>query len=85
MWHLHSHLKPGSFRPIYADTDSMCIALSNSRFENMDDLEDLQRGMFEPIVREEMMDSWQKSFKEWFVTTKDPRDEKKPGKMKSII
>lgn len=83
MWHLYGHLKPGSFKPVYADTDSMCLALSQSRFGDTDDLEDLHRGLFEPIVKYEMKESWERSFKQWFVTTRDPRDEKKPGKMKS--
>ena len=82
MWYLYDHLQPGSFKPIYADTDSMCLALSRSRFGNTDDLEDLHRGLYEPIVKEEMRDSWNKSFKEWFVTTRDARDEKRPGKWK---
>ena len=83
MWYLYDHLQPGSFKPIYADTDSMCLALSRSRFENTDDLENLHRGLYEPIVKEEMRESWNKSFKDWFVTTRDARDEKKPGKWKS--
>ena len=60
----------------------MCLALSRSEFRNTDDLEDLHRGLYEPIVKEEMRESWNKSFKEWFVTTRDARDEKKPGKWK---
>ena len=35
---MYDHLKPGSFKAIYADTDSMCLALSRSRFGNTDDL-----------------------------------------------
>ena len=85
MWYLYDHLQPGSFKPIYADTDSMCLALSRSRFGNTDDLEDLHRGLYEPIVKEEMRESWNKSFKDWFVTTRDARDEKKPGKWKSKL
>ena len=27
---LYRHLKPGSFRPAYADTDSMCLGLSRT-------------------------------------------------------
>ena len=27
---LYLHLKPGSFRPGYADTDSMCLGLSKT-------------------------------------------------------
>ena len=82
MWHLYRHLKPGSFKTVYADTDSMCLALSRSRFGNTDDLEDLHRGLFDPIVKDDMKESWESSFKDWFVTTRDARDEKKPGKMK---
>ena len=86
MWYLYEHLKPGSFRAIYADTDSMCLALSRSRFDKTDDLEGLTRGLFEPILKDEMRLSWEETFKnKWFVTTRDPRDEKKPGKLKSMI
>ena len=83
MWGLYDHLQPGSFKAIYADTDSMCLALSRSRFGDTDDLEDLHRGLYDPIVKEEMRESWEKWFKEWFVTTRDARDEKRPGKWKS--
>lgn len=27
---LYTHLEPGSFRPTYADTDSMCLGLSKT-------------------------------------------------------
>ena len=83
MWGLYDHLEAGSFKAIYADTDSMCLALSRSRFGDTDDLEDLHRGLYDPIVKEDMRESWEKWFKEWFVTTRDARDEKKPGKWKS--
>ena len=82
MYWLYKHLKPGSFRTVYADTDSMALSLSQTKFNGTDDLEQFYRGIFDGIVKEEMRDSWEASWKDWIVTTRTPEDEKCPGKMK---
>ena len=82
MMFLYKHWKPGSFRPVYCDTDSMAIALSNSTFTESEDPEEFYRGLFDSLVKEEMKDSWEANWKKWFVTTKQPEIEKKPGLMK---
>ena len=83
MYWLYEHLQPGSFRTCYADTDSMCLALTKTEHSNMDGKEEkFYRGLFDPIVRPEKRESWEQSWKKWFVTTKDIRDIRKPGKLK---
>ena len=84
MYYLRDHLLPGSFRPSYADTDSMCLGLSRSKPipENASP-EEFYRCLFDPLVRPEMRDSWESSWKSWFVTTNDVEDQRKPGKLKS--
>ena len=82
MYWLYKHLKPGSFRAVYTDTDSIALALSKTTNNGLDDLEGFYRGVFDNIVRDEMRESWEASWKSWIVTTREPEDEKCPGKMK---
>ena len=82
MYWLYRHLKPGSFRTVYADTDSICLALSQTTNNGMDNLEKFYRGLFDNIVKEDMRESWEASWRSWIVTTREPEDEKCPGKMK---
>ena len=84
MWFLFDHLAEGSFRPAYADTDSMCLALSKSQPSSPDDdLETSLRKLFDPIVKTDMKQSWETKWKSWFVTSDDVEDQRCPGKMKS--
>ena len=84
MWFLFDHLEEGSFRPAYADTDSMCLALSKSQPSSPDDdLETSLRKLFDPIVKTNMKQSWETKWKSWFVTSDDVEDQRCPGKMKS--
>ena len=84
MMFLYQHLKEGSFRPGYADTDSMCLGLSGSHQipENADP-EQYYRAIFDPIVKDEMRESWERQWKSWFVTTNEVSDQRMPGKLKS--
>ena len=81
---LYDHLKKGSFRTAYADTDSMCLGLTRSKPLNANmSREEEYRAIFDPIVKPEMRDSWEKTWKSWFVTTSEVEDERFPGKLKS--
>ena len=83
MWFMYDHLVPGSFRACYADTDSMCLALSRSiPLDESDSIETSLRKLFDPIVRPEMKQSWEAKWKSWFVTTNDVEDQREPGKLK---
>ena len=86
MFYLRDHLLPGSFRPSYADTDSMCLGLSRTRPipENATP-EEFYRCLFDPLVRPEKRESWESTWKDWFVTTNEVEDQRKPGKLKSKI
>ena len=86
MFYLRDHLLPGSFRPSYADTDSMCLGLSRSRPipENATPKE-FYRCLFDPLVRPEKRESWESTWGDWFVTTNEVEDQRKPGKLKSKI
>ena len=83
MMFLFDHLKEGSFRTAYADTDSMCLGLTKTRplRPNMT-REEEYRAIFDPIVKDEMRESWEKTWKDWFVTTTEVEDERFPGKLK---
>lgn len=83
---LYDHLKKGSFRTAYADTDSMCLGLTQSKplHANMS-REEEYRAIFDPIVKPNMRDSWEENWKTWFVTTSEVEDERFPGKLKSKI
>ena len=83
MWFLFDHLEPGSFRPCYADTDSMAIATTKTaRFDDSMSKEEKYRCVFDPIIRPEMRFSWEQNWKKWFVTTNTVEDGLTPGKLK---
>ena len=82
MFHLFKHLEPGSFRSVYADTDSMCLALTRSRVPFNDTEEEKYRSLFDPIIRSEMRHSWESTWKDWICTTQEVEDIRKPGKLK---
>ena len=83
MFYLYDNLQPGSFRACYADTDSMCHALTRSiKVEENDDLETRLRKIFDPIVRPDRRNVWEQTWRDWFVTTTDVEDQRKPGKLK---
>ena len=82
MFYLFNHLEPGSFRSVYADTDSMCLALTKSRPVENDTEEEKYRALFDPIVRPDMRDSWESTWKDWICTTTEVEDIRTPGKFK---
>ena len=86
MWYIHDHLEKGSFKTCYADTDSMAIA-TTSTAEIRDDMttEEKYRAVFDPIIRPEMRESWEATWKSWFVTTDTIEDGLYPGKLKSKL
>ena len=81
---LYDHLMPGSFRPAYADTDSMVLGLSRTKPISEDaTLEEYYRSLFDPLVKPEMRESWEAKWKDWICTTTAVEDQRKPGKFKS--
>ena len=84
MYWLEQHLEDGSFKTCYADTDSMALALTKSGPES-DDPEQSLRSLFDPIVKPSMRESWEASWKTWFVTTDEIWDIRKPGKLKGKL
>ena len=83
MFFLYHHLQCGSFKSVYADTDSMCLALTKTRAVTNDSEEEKYRALFDPIIRPEMRESWEKTWKQWFCTTNETIDIRKPGKWKT--
>ena len=82
MMFLYEHLESGSFRNIYCDTDSMCLALSKSNPDYENNMESYIRSIFDLIVKPEMKSSWEENLQTWFVTSSDVRNQKQPGLMK---
>ena len=82
MYHLFYHMEPGSFRCVYADTDSICLALTKTRDVQNDSEEEKYRALLDPIVRPEMRESWEATWKDWICTTTEVEDIRKPGKLK---
>ena len=83
MFFLFDHLVPGTFVNCYADTDSMALATTRTRqmTDGMTPEEEL-RAVFDPIVKPEMRESWERNWKKWFVTEATVEDERFPGKLK---
>ena len=83
MFFIFHHLEPGSFRSVYADTDSICLALTKTLPEQPDCSEEQKyRNLFDPIVRPDMKESWEAQWKNWICTTTEAEDIRKPGKLK---
>ena len=82
MFYLFQHLEPGSFRCVYADTDSMCLATTKTRVVANDTEVEKYRAIFEPIVRPEMRQSWESTWTKWICTTTEVEDIRTPGKLK---
>ena len=86
MYFLLDHLRDGSFRQSYCDTDSMCLGLSRSDDYAADcEPETYYRAIFDNLVKPEMRESWEANWKSWFVTTNDVVDQRTPGKLKSKL
>ena len=86
MTFLYDHLQKGSFRTAYADTDSMCLGLTRTQSLRVGmTREEEYRAIFDPIVKPEMRDSWENTWKDWFVTTNQVEDERLPGKLKRMF
>ena len=84
MYWLEDHLEDGSFKTCYADTDSMALALTKSGPET-DDPEASLRSLFDPIVKPSKRESWEATWKSWFVSTNEIWDIRKPGKLKGEL
>ena len=84
MFFLKDHLVPGTFTTCYADTDSMAIATCRTDMQMLvgQTAEEKLRAVFDPIVRPEMRNQWEATWKSWFVTEDTIEDEKYPGKLK---
>ena len=61
----------------------MALALTNTiPITSEMSIEEEYRAVFDPCIRPEMKISWEKIWKKWIVTTKDPVDIRTPGKLK---
>ena len=65
---LYNHLKFGSYRLLYMDTDSFTFSLSDSILN---------------LIRPDAKQSFEKLKSEWFLTNNSAREKRFPGKMKS--
>ena len=81
MYFLEMHLMDGSFKTCYADTDSMALALTKTD-DRKNSLKDRLKGMFDPIVKPSMKSSWDSKWENWFVSTEETWDIRRPGKLK---
>lgn len=64
----------------------MCLALTKTDLpaSYSTNKEEQLRALFDPLVRPEMKESWEKTWKDWFVTTSCVEDLRKPGKLKGL-
>ena len=80
---IKTHLKEKSYRNAYSDTDSICFATTKTMDCPVNaDIETQYRTIFDPIVKPEMRQSWEATWKSWFVTTNQVEDQRFPGKLK---
>lgn len=81
MYFLEQHLADGSFKTVYGDTDSIALALTKTE-NHCGTLRQKLKGMFDPIVKPEMKLSWEREWENWFVSTNQTWDIRRPGKLK---
>ena len=82
---LFDHVRPGMLKICYCDTDSITLATTNCLEPglNCDDLPRLYRSIFEPILKDNMRESWSCKMKTWFVLDEQNLDDCLcPGKLK---
>ena len=58
----------------------MAFVFSNSK-PVTGTLEEVLNSVFQPIIKPEMIESWNKNWKKWFVTTNEVEDKRFPGKV----
>ena len=58
----------------------MAFAFSNST-PVKGTLEEELNSVFQPIIKPEMKESWNRNWKKWFVTTNEVEDKRFPGKV----
>lgn len=65
----------------------MCLALTKTDLPGSysTNKETQLRALFDPLVRPEMKESWEKTWKQWFVTTSSVEDLREPGKLKGKV
>ena len=99
IYFLHDHLKIGSFRLIYCDTDSIgkilflilllikyvAICLSKTEVPEDNTRRARIKSMFKPILKEDKVESFFNEWSQWFVLTDLVEDLRKPGLLKSMI
>ena len=86
MHYLFDHLKRGSFRLAYCDTDSICIGLSRTLpIKENATVEEDHRAVFDPLVRPEMRESWERTWRDRFVLSKKVEDCRRPGLLKRML
>ena len=79
---LRDHLRPGSYKLAYADTDSIAIGTTGSFHYEGDDRKEKIRRMFEPMLKIDMKASFFENWHEWFVLSDRVEDLRKPGLLK---
>ena len=82
MFFLHDHLVEGSYRSLYADTDSISLATTRTADVSMTTPEQEVEAIFKPIVRPEMLKSWDANWRKWFVIDNSVEERRNPGKLK---
>ena len=62
----------------------MCLALTETNLPGSysKNKEEQLRALFDPLIKPEMKESWERQWKSWFVTTSNVEDLRKPGKLK---
>ena len=74
-------MEPGSFRLVYADTDSIAIATTGTG--HLDgSREDRMRSIYDPMLKPENRQSFYVHWKKWFVLSDRIEDLRKPGLLK---
>ena len=83
IWFLKDHLTEGSYRLVYADTDSIAMACTGTPDVSGLTRGDKMRAIFDPMLKDDKKKSFYNEWINWFVLTDRVEDIRKPGLLKS--
>lgn len=82
VYFIWKHLVPGSFRLVYCDTDSIAFATTKTAVPTDDTPRARMAAVLYPLVRPEMMSSFESEWESWFVLSNTTYEKRYPGKLK---
>ena len=82
---LYKYFQPGCIVLNYCDTDSLAISFTRTCRTDNASVEQNLRNTFDNCLKPELKTDFYRIWEDWFVTTNEISDQKRPGKLKSML